>query len=50
MRQRQTKLIYPNHRPSPWLIEAAATTRDAQAWGYIPNHASFKAASATVRA
>jgi hypothetical protein len=23
-RQRPTKLIYPNHRPSPWLTEAAA--------------------------
>jgi hypothetical protein len=24
LRRRQTKLIYPDHRSSPWLIEAAA--------------------------
>jgi hypothetical protein len=24
LRRRQTKLLYPNHRPPPWLTEDAA--------------------------
>jgi hypothetical protein len=33
LRQRQTKLIYPNHRPPPWLIEDAARDRSNRLLG-----------------
>jgi hypothetical protein len=30
MRQRKTKLIYPNHRPPPWSTEAATRDRSSR--------------------
>jgi hypothetical protein len=30
VRQRKTKLIYPNHRPFPWSTEAATRDRSSR--------------------
>jgi len=30
VRQRKTKLFYPNHRPSPWSTEAASRDRSSR--------------------
>jgi hypothetical protein len=30
LRRRQTKLIYPNHRPTPWLTKDATRNRSNQ--------------------
>jgi hypothetical protein len=30
VRRQETKLIYPNHRPTPWLTEAAARDRSSR--------------------
>jgi hypothetical protein len=33
LRQRQTKALYPNHRPAPWLIEEATRDRSSRLLG-----------------
>jgi hypothetical protein len=43
LRRRQTRLIYTNHRPSPWLIEASAPrslqpiVRQTVPYNFIPS-------------
>ena len=44
LRRRQTKLLYPNHRPPPWLIEDA-TPRSLEPGVRLPRDACIEAAS-----